>query len=162
MTKIISTIRFRLALRATALVLIVCAFHTAFIANGHAVEFARTVAGVDENGELSPYASVVDAAGNTYVAGRFTRTATFGAITITAPASNIALGLWSGFVAKFAPDGTAVWARSFGSDTGQGTVGALALDVQQNLVIAGWGVARLRLSYSPIRPTHIWALLLQS
>ena len=71
-----------------------------------------------------------DPTGNVIIAGAFSGSLTFGATTITsAGASDI-------FVAKFAPDGAPMWAKSFGDVKDQSARG-IAADAQGNVVVVG-------------------------
>lgn len=71
-----------------------------------------------------------DATGNVFVAGAFSGTIAFGAKSITsAGASDI-------FVAKLAPDGTPIWAKSFGDGKDQSARG-VAADAQGNVIVVG-------------------------
>ncbi|MCY7345021.1 MAG: hypothetical protein LH614_02285, partial [Pyrinomonadaceae bacterium] len=88
---------------------------------------------------------VFDSAGNRYVRGGFTGTLTIGATTLTATRD------FDLFVAKYAPDGTPLWARQ-GSGLTTGAVnipieGATALTVDQsgNVYIGGSFVKTLTL-----------------
>ncbi|MFO0958551.1 MAG: hypothetical protein U0800_14170 [Isosphaeraceae bacterium] len=101
-------------------------------------------------GYLDPEDNAVDAAGNTYVTGRFAKTIDFDPLVNRADGSDIltARGTTDAFVAKYAPGGTLVWARRMGSDYvrsyspvkasdptegGQG----LAVDGSGNVVVTG-------------------------
>jgi hypothetical protein len=71
-----------------------------------------------------------DPTGNVIIAGAFSGTIAFGANTLTsAGASDI-------FVAKFAPDGAPIWAKSFGDGKDQSARG-IAADAQGNVVVVG-------------------------
>ena len=71
-----------------------------------------------------------DAAGNVIIAGAFSGSLTFGVNTLTsAGASDI-------FVAKLAPDGAPMWAKSFGDGKNQSARG-IAADAQGNVVVVG-------------------------
>jgi hypothetical protein len=71
-----------------------------------------------------------DATGNVIIAGAFSGTVTFGANTLTS-AGNSDI-----FVAKFAPDGAPIWAKSFGDGKDQ-SARAIAADAQGNVVVVG-------------------------
>ena len=75
-----------------------------------------------------------DAAGNIYAAGAFTQTATFGGTNLTA-AGNGFSGR-DGFLARLQPDGTVVWAVSFGG-AGADEAYDLALSPNGEPVITG-------------------------
>jgi hypothetical protein len=71
-----------------------------------------------------------DPTGNVIIAGSFSGTLAFGAITLlSAGASDI-------FVAKFGPDGAPIWAKSFGNAKDQSARG-VAADAQGNVVVVG-------------------------
>jgi hypothetical protein len=84
------------------------------------------------SGTLSdfPVLSQPDAAGNLYVTGYFSGTATFGATTLNASSSN------ASYVAKLDPNGNFLWADQFG---GLGTGGFLgiAVDGGGNVYLTG-------------------------
>lgn len=71
-----------------------------------------------------------DAAGNVIIAGAFSGTVAFGVNTLTS-AGNSDI-----FVAKFAPDGAPIWAKSFGDGKDQ-SARAIAADAQGNVVVVG-------------------------
>jgi hypothetical protein len=71
-----------------------------------------------------------DATGNVIIAGAFSGSIVFGANTITS-AGNSDI-----FVAKFAPDGAPMWAKSFGDGKDQ-SARAIAADAQGNVVVVG-------------------------
>ncbi len=97
-----------------------------------AVDF-RSVVGV-EAARIEGRATAVDADGNSYIAGVFAGTADFDPGTGSTLLTGAGPG--DGFVAKYSPAGTLVWARSFG---GPGLVEATALqlDGSGNVVLAG-------------------------
>jgi hypothetical protein len=72
----------------------------------------------DEVGSIYPEDNAVDAAGNTYVTGRFAKTVDFDPAVDRPDGSDVltAKGTSDAFVAKYAPDGALVWARRMGSD----------------------------------------------
>lgn len=72
----------------------------------------------------------VDPAGNILVAGTFTGVSPLGGSTLTS------LGGTDGFVAKYTPAGTLVWARGFGG-TGAELVTDLAIDQSGNVYVGG-------------------------
>ncbi len=79
-----------------------------------------------------------DATGNVIIAGAFSGTVTFGpTVSISSVdsgnpmAPNVDI-----FVAKFAPDGAALWAKSFGDGKNQSARG-VAVDAQGNVVVVG-------------------------
>jgi hypothetical protein len=75
-------------------------------------------------------AIAVNAAGNAYVTGAFRGTATFGDVTLTSA------GEEDMFVAKYAPDGNVLWARSArGSESSWGD--GIALDAAGNAYVTG-------------------------
>jgi hypothetical protein len=82
-------------------------------------------------GAGSGTSTAVDAAGNTYVTGSFTGTATFGATTLTnAGGDDI-------FVAKRTPAGIWQWATSAGGSYGEVGTG-VAVDGSGNVVVTGY------------------------
>ena len=90
--------------------------------------------GAGGSNTVSVEAQAIDSSGNTYIAGGFTGTVSFGGITLSSPGSeNI-------FVAKLAPSGGVFWADKMGSvaassgDFGRG----LALDSNGNVYVTGW------------------------
>ncbi len=76
------------------------------------------------------YKMAVDAAGNTYVTGSFSGTATFGATTLTSAGNEDV------FVAKRTPAGTWLWATSAGGADAENVAG-VAVDGSGNVVITG-------------------------
>lgn len=89
-------------------------------------QWATTPTAGSSNGN----STAVDAAGNVYVAGSFTGTATFGATTLTSAGSADV------FVARLTPSGGYQWAkRAGGADSDIAT--ALAIDASGNIVVAG-------------------------
>ncbi len=74
----------------------------------------------------------LDAQDNSYVAGQFSPTATFGSTTLScSQATN------NGFIAKYAADGTSVWAKDLGGYSGYVSPGRLAVDAGGNVYAAG-------------------------
>jgi uncharacterized delta-60 repeat protein len=79
-------------------------------------------------------ACVTDSAGNTYVTGSFTGTATFG----TNSYSNLGGYGWEdAYLAKYGPDGQVLWSHAFGSDYRE-SGRALALDGAGGVYLAGY------------------------
>ena len=72
-----------------------------------------------------------DAAGNSYVAGQFSQSITFGSTTLSSA------GGTDGFVAKLDGSGKPVWANSFGG-SGEDLPVDIALDAQGNSYLAGY------------------------
>ena len=72
----------------------------------------------------------VDEAGNVIIAGYFEGAIDFGGGNLTSA------GLRDVFVAKFGPDGSHIWSKSFG-DTNYQAANALALDSSGNVIITG-------------------------
>lgn len=90
--------------------------------------------GIESSGHTSARAVAADAAGNTYVTGRFSGSGDFdpgggNSILISAGQGDV-------FVAKFAPSGALIWARSFGG-TGDETGAGLAVDTSGNVYTTG-------------------------
>ena len=69
-----------------------------------------------------PEGIAVDAAGNSYVTGAYSDTATFGSFTLTAA------GFQDVFVAKYDGGGNVLWARSAGGDSGYDQGFSIAVD----------------------------------
>lgn len=84
---------------------------------GTSLAFARSIA--------------VDAAGNAYVAGDFSRTMSAGSTMLTSD------GNYDAFVAKLAPDGNVAWAARYGGLRGE-TVDGVAVDSSGNVLTAGY------------------------
>lgn len=74
--------------------------------------------------------SVVDAAGNVYVAGYYESNGSVGSLPLPT------LGMENLLVAKFSPSGTPLWARGVGSSAGDAASG-LVLDAQGNVYVGG-------------------------
>ncbi len=73
----------------------------------------------------------VDAAGNAYLAGQFSGTISIGGTNLTAT------GFPDSFIAKLAPNGTCIWARSFGGALASTLATGLALDSAGNVFVSG-------------------------
>lgn len=82
------------------------------------------------NDQLAP-GLVVDSAGNIILAGGFYNSINFGGGTLTSTG-----GERDVFVAKLAPDGSHLWSKHFGDDTGQRAL-ALGLDPTDHLLVMG-------------------------
>ena len=77
------------------------------------------------------YSVATDANGNVYLTGFFSGSTSFGGPNLTCPTfSNGCV-----FLAKFAPDGTPQWSKSFNNDYGSGN--AVATDAFGNVFLAG-------------------------
>ena len=76
-------------------------------------------------------AVATDPLGNVAVAGSFASTATFGPATLTT------YGLQAAFVAKYAADGTYVWAQALGGSGGTATATAVAMDAAGHVAVTG-------------------------
>ncbi len=74
--------------------------------------------------------TAVDASGNIYVVGNFTGTTNLGGATFASAGSGDA------FVAKYAPDGTHLWSKRFGSGAND-SAEDVAIDASGNLVVVG-------------------------
>ena len=73
----------------------------------------------------------VDVAGNVFIAGNFNGTIDFGGGPLTSNGM-----LWDIYVAKFGPDGSHIWSKSFGDDKHQ-FVRSIAVDPSGNAIITG-------------------------
>ncbi len=95
----------------------------------------RTVNGIN-GGEtiVDGFACVSDAAGNTYVAGRFLGTTWFGTNSYTCVGG---YGWDDAYLAKYDPNGNVIWSRAFGS-THREYGRALALDGAGGVYFAGY------------------------
>lgn len=78
------------------------------------------------------YAVAVDGAGNSVVAGTFAGNLDFGAGPVLSSAGGTDI-----FVAKFNPDGAALWSKRFGDSAGPQAASAVAIDAQGNVIVAG-------------------------
>lgn len=82
----------------------------------------------------------VDRDGHAYVTGTFRRRTTFGSVTLTTQ------GVEAMFLAKYAPDGSVLWARAGQTDLAGAAYGAtVAVDRQGGCVVAGSFGGTLRL-----------------
>jgi hypothetical protein len=73
----------------------------------------------------------VDASGNVIIAGGFYGTINFGGGDLTAPGSDENI-----FIAKFGPDGTHIWSKSFGDSSFQRAY-SVAADASSNVIVVG-------------------------
>jgi subtilisin-like proprotein convertase family protein len=73
----------------------------------------------------------LDAQDNSYVAGQFSPTVTFGSTTLSCSQAT-----QNGFIAKYAPDGSSVWARDLGG-SGYVSPGRVAVDAAGNVYEVG-------------------------
>jgi len=91
----------------------------------------RTAGG--EGADVS-YSIAVDPAGSSFIAGYFASTnLNFGGVVLT----NANPPNFDAFVARFNPDGTLLWARSFGGTNGD-SARAIAIDGQDNCYVTGY------------------------
>lgn len=97
------------------------------------VSFARRLS--SGGGQDAVSAVVVDAQGNTYVAGTFANNTRLGSVSLAAARQEV-------FVAKYSPAGTVLWARQLSSPLPVQT-GGLALDAAGNAYVAGAFVGTL-------------------
>ena len=81
-------------------------------------------------GDQTGLAITHDPTGNVILAGAFSGSLTFGNVTLTSA------GMSDIFVAKLAPDGTPIWAKSFGDAKNQ-SARAVAADAQGNVIFVG-------------------------
>lgn len=96
-------------------------------------------------GEDVIHAMRLDPTGNLVIAGSFTGVATLGSSTLTS------LGGTDGFVAKYAPDGNLLWAKSLGGPLDE-RVTDLTVDLSGNVYVGGGfeGTARFDASASGV------------
>lgn len=114
-----------------------------------AADFASVVNFGSASGSMYQYAIEADAAGNSYATGVFKGTVDFDPIvdrTVPTDILTSANGTEDGFIAKYAPDNTLLWARKIGSnavseaaaipwtDGGSGVV----LDSSGNVYVSGY------------------------
>jgi len=98
-----------------------------------------------------------DATGNVVVAGAFSGTLAFGAISL------VSAGLSDIFVAKLGPDGAPIWAKSFGDGKNQSARG-VAVDAQGNVVFVGQFVGSVNFgggSFTSVGPNFDDAFLVK-
>ena len=110
--------------------LISSGYYNAFLAKydaGGGAIWARSAGGL---GNTLAYAVAADAQGNSYMAGKFAFTSTFGSIPLTSA------GDFDIFITKYTPAGSASWAVRAGGSLVDGAE-ALALDPDGNLVVLG-------------------------
>lgn len=89
------------------------------------------------SGGETPQHIVVDNAGNSYVAGKFTSTnVSFGAGIVISNAVRSGSIPNNAFIAKYDANGAPVWARAFGGSNNDLASG-IAVDSQQNIYVAG-------------------------
>ncbi len=106
-------------------------FLAKYDANGN-VLWAKRAGGT--TGDDWAYSVAVDASGNTYVAGAFwSSTLSFGSDTLT----NVSPGYGDIFLAKYAPNGNVLWAKSAGG-TDEDEATSVAVDASGNVYVAGW------------------------
>src|SRR5439155_26036269 len=74
-----------------------------------------------------------DSAGNIIVSGGFSGTVDFGGVALTVSDPN-GWGITSAFVAKYSPNGSLVWVRSFGGSLGESSR-AVAVDASDNILV---------------------------
>ncbi len=84
---------------------------------------------VTSSGNSQAKATVTDAAGNVYVAGFFSGTASFGGLSVTSASE-------AGFVVKYNSAGVGQWVRAIG-DMGQVEISGLDVDANGSVYIAG-------------------------
>jgi uncharacterized protein (AIM24 family) len=102
--------------------------------------FTRQLGGT---GDKVLYGLAVDGSGSTAVAGRFSGNANIGGTMLTSAGGNDI------FVAKYAADGTLLWARRYGG-TGDDNAYALAVDGSGGVVIAGYFAATVDFGGGPL------------
>lgn len=94
------------------------------------VEWAQRAGGNVQN---AAGGITVDKNGNIYIAGGFYGTATFGSKTLNSVQN------YDGFYAKYQPDGTCVWARSWGSGSDNEVATKIRVDNADNIYVSGYG-----------------------
>jgi hypothetical protein len=99
----------------------------------HTVLWARSGGGVDQDNALGV---AVDDAGNSYVAGCYRRTASFGSLVLTNAGGSDA------FVAKYDPVGQLLWVRRLGG-TGDDCAFAITSDPAGNTCVSGFFTAAM-------------------
>ena len=119
----------RLRVRSLGLrtALTVCVVLLGTVCQAQSIEWAVSAGGTLGDGTRD---FAVDAAGNSYVVGRFSDTATFGPFTLTSP------GEYDMFVAKYDGDGNVLWVDSAGQ-TEPGGIRGIDIDPAGNSYITG-------------------------
>ena len=88
-------------------------------------------AGSTVNGEEAGNGVARDKDGNLYITGGFLGTATFGGVSL------ISTGQRDGFIAKYSPQGTLLWAHRFGGNNATHSLG-IAVDSSGNSYVTGY------------------------
>ena len=106
-------------------------------------------------GSDAAYAIDIDATGNTVVGGAYRGAMPIGTFTTLSNAGNADM-----FLVKYAPDGTVLWARGFGS-TGDEMIQAVAIDpLTGDVVVTGSFTAPLTLGSTTLTPSGPQDMLL--
>ena len=111
--------------------------------------------GFSSTGSDAAYAVAVDAAGNTVVGGAYRGAMPIGTVTTLANAGNADM-----FLVKYAPDGTVLWARGFGSTGDESLLGVAIDPLTGNVVATGWFTAALTLGGTTLTPSGPQDMLL--
>ena len=106
------------------------------IAQAQQLSWVKKAGGTGSDVAL-PQAIAVDGSGNSYVAGSFTGTATFGAGETNQTTLNTSSsGTWDIFVAKYGTDGTLAWAKKAGGTSDDYAAG-IAVDGNGKIYVTG-------------------------
>ncbi|MBC7448902.1 MAG: IPT/TIG domain-containing protein [Hymenobacteraceae bacterium] len=118
--------------RRLALLLVVLLSTTLLTASAQTWPWAARAGG---SGNMTFCKTAVDAAGNAYVAGRFTGTITCGTQTLTSPRAGVDWGL---FVGKVSASGQWQWAKTAGRAGAYAFANGVAVDRAGNVYVGGF------------------------